>query len=83
MAVGVESSAEEGRVVGAAMDFPFDDAASFSNSSPRLPRRLRRRLLECTTSPKSTVEDIQAKLRDADLRRQVSTLNFVSLEKQW
>ncbi|XP_059451407.1 uncharacterized protein LOC132182231 isoform X1 [Corylus avellana] len=69
MAAGVESSssAEEGNPVAPAI---MDDSASFSNSSPRLPPRLRRRLLECKTSPRSTVEDIQARLRDADLRRQ-------------
>ncbi|KAG7977724.1 hypothetical protein I3843_05G045700 [Carya illinoinensis] len=70
MAARVESSPEDGKAVAFAMDFPLDDSTSFSNSSPRLPRRLRRRLLECRSPPKSTVEEIEAKLRDADLRRQ-------------
>ncbi|KAG7977723.1 hypothetical protein I3843_05G045700 [Carya illinoinensis] len=72
MAARVESSPEDGKAVAFAMDFPLDDSTSFSNSSPRLPRRLRRRLLECRSPPKSTVEEIEAKLRDADLRRQAN-----------
>ena len=65
-------------VVGGAMvmDFPLDDsgATSFSSSSssPKLPRRLRRRLSESKSPQNFTVEDIEAKLRHADLRRQVS-----------
>jgi hypothetical protein len=86
MAAGLESSsaAEDGSPVGAAiMDLHLDDSASFSHSSPILPPRLRRRLLECKTSPRrSTAEDIQAKLRDADLRRQVSTPYFHFLRKE-
>lgn len=69
------SEAEPGRVVsGIAMEFPVSDdmtpeTASFS-SPMRVPRRLRKRLLaECKTP--STVEEIEAKLRHADLRRQV------------
>lgn len=61
-------SPEAGRVGGVAMEFPASDDVSFS--PPRMPRRLRRRLLsEGKTSP-STVEEIEAKLRDADHRRQ-------------
>uniref|UniRef100_A0A5B7BA90 T-complex protein 11 n=1 Tax=Davidia involucrata TaxID=16924 RepID=A0A5B7BA90_DAVIN len=67
MEVGVESP-ETGRVTGIAMDFPVSDWTT-SSSPPRIPRRLRRRLLDSKTSP-STVEEIEAKLRDADLRRQ-------------
>jgi hypothetical protein len=56
------------------MEFSLDDggvaAASFS-SSPKLPRRLGRRLSESKTPQKCTVQDIEAKLRHADLRRQV------------
>lgn len=62
----------EKRVAGIALDFPATvEAASESYSwPPRIPRRLRRRLLaECSKSPTS-VEEIEAKLRDADLRRQ-------------
>ncbi|KAJ7946605.1 T-complex 11 [Quillaja saponaria] len=67
MAAGVELP--EGKVGGGiVMEFPVGDAKSF-NSSPVLPRRLRRRLLvsDCK-SP--TMEEIEAKLRGADLRRQ-------------
>ena len=66
-------------VVGGAMvmDFPLDDSgatsfSSSSSSSPKLPRRLRRRLSESKSPQNFTVEDIEAKLRHADLRRQVS-----------
>ena len=62
------------------MDFPLDDsgATSFSSSSssPKLPRRLRRRLSESKSPQNFTVEDIEAKLRHADLRRQVSLSLF-------
>jgi hypothetical protein len=78
MAGGVESwsssSAEGEAKLGMVMEFSLDDdavaAASFS-SSPKLPRRLRRRLSESKTPQKCTVQDIEAKLRHADLRRQV------------
>ncbi|KAL7199996.1 hypothetical protein ACSBR2_022160 [Camellia fascicularis] len=66
MTVGVDSS-EAGRVAGVAMDFPATDDTA---SPPRIPRRLQRRLSESKTSSPSTVEEIEAKLRDADLRRQ-------------
>ncbi|XP_050375565.1 uncharacterized protein LOC126793164 isoform X2 [Argentina anserina] len=52
-------------VAGVVLDFPADEAAS---SPPRLPRRLRRRL-DLVKTP-STAEQIQSKLRLADLRRQ-------------
>ncbi|KAL1358307.1 hypothetical protein AAHE18_04G022900 [Arachis hypogaea] len=70
MAAGVELP--EGRVVGGggiAMEFPTGDEDSFS-SPTRLPKRLRRRLLDTECKSPSTVEEIEAKLRDADLRRQ-------------
>jgi hypothetical protein len=78
MAGGVESwsssSAEGEAKLGMVMEFSLDDggvaAASFS-SSPKLPRRLGRRLSESKTPQKCTVQDIEAKLRHADLRRQV------------
>lgn len=54
--------------VGVAMEFPVVDGAGLS-SPPTLPPRLRRRLTETKASP-SSVEEIEAKLRDADLRRQ-------------
>ncbi|XP_068307561.1 uncharacterized protein [Pyrus communis] len=56
---------------GIAMDFPADERASSFSSPPRLPTRLRRRLslVDCNKSH-NTAEQIQAKLRLADLRRQ-------------
>ncbi|KAM2027904.1 hypothetical protein ACFX1T_020133 [Malus domestica] len=56
---------------GVAMDFPADERASSFSSPPRLPTRLRRRLslVDCNKTP-NTAEQIQAKLRLADLRRQ-------------
>ena len=66
-------------VVGGAMvmDFPLDDSgatsfSSSSSSSPKLPLRLRRRLSKSKSPQNCTIEDIEAKLRHADLRRQVS-----------
>ncbi|KAA3453995.1 T-complex protein 11-like protein 1 [Gossypium australe] len=56
---------ESGRAV--ALEFP----ASETPSSSRVPRRIRKRLLAECKSP-STVEEIEAKLRHADLRRQVN-----------
>ncbi|XP_022763291.1 uncharacterized protein LOC111308884 isoform X2 [Durio zibethinus] len=54
---------ESGR--GVALEFPASETPSFS----RVPSRIRKRLLaECKTP--STVEEIEAKLRHADLRRQ-------------
>ncbi|KAI8532130.1 hypothetical protein RHMOL_Rhmol11G0189500 [Rhododendron molle] len=67
MEVGVDSPGA-GRVSGVAMEFPATDDASFS--PPRMPRRLRRRLLSEGKAVPSTVEEIEAKLRDADHRRQ-------------
>ncbi|PWA36289.1 O-fucosyltransferase family protein [Artemisia annua] len=48
------------------MEIPFFDCSS----PPCVPARIRRRLTESKTSY-STVEEIEAKLRNADLRRQV------------
>ena len=84
MAGGVESwsssSAEGEAKLGMVMEFSLDDggvaAASFS-SSPKLPRRLGRRLSESKTPQKCTVQDIEAKLRHADLRRQVFFLFYL------
>ncbi|XP_057990823.1 uncharacterized protein LOC110648902 isoform X2 [Hevea brasiliensis] len=68
MATGVESSSPETGKVAVALDFPLSDTHSFT-SPPRIPSRLRKRLLEEARTP-STVEEIEAKLRHADLRRQ-------------
>ncbi|XP_076887685.1 uncharacterized protein LOC143537905 [Bidens hawaiensis] len=65
MEVGVDISPETG---GVAMEFPVVDGAGLS-SPPTLPPRLRRRLTETKASPAS-VEEIEAKLRHADIRRQ-------------
>jgi len=58
---------------GIAMEIPVGDEESFS-SPTTLPKRLRRRLRGAECKSPSTVEEIEAKLRDADLRRQVSLL---------
>lgn len=55
------------------MEFPTNSPA---DSPARVPRRIRRRLLEAKSgSSPSSAEAIEAKLREADLRRQVT---FVS-----
>ncbi|XP_022867788.1 uncharacterized protein LOC111387460 [Olea europaea var. sylvestris] len=61
-------SPERGRSA-VAMEFPASDGA-MSCSPPTMPSWLRRRLSESKTPPPSTVEEIEARLRDADLRRQ-------------
>ncbi|KAI7727118.1 hypothetical protein M8C21_018068 [Ambrosia artemisiifolia] len=65
MEIGVDNSPEK---VGVAMEFPVVAGEGLS-SPPTMPPRLRRRLTETKASP-STVEEIESKLRDADLRRQ-------------
>ncbi|CAL9184516.1 uncharacterized protein LOC103978482 [Musa acuminata AAA Group] len=58
----------EARPAAVAIDFTDGDT---SPSRARIPRRIRRRLLEGKSSGgRSSVEEIEAKLRDADLRRQ-------------
>ncbi|CAL1385557.1 unnamed protein product [Linum trigynum] len=75
MATGVESSPLSSGTVekvapsGIALDFPATDAPA-SASPPRIPKRLRKRMMEAKTSPVSSVQEIEAKLRDAELRRQ-------------
>ncbi|KAG9141855.1 hypothetical protein Leryth_013979 [Lithospermum erythrorhizon] len=54
---------------GGVMEFPVREGAT-SCSPPKMPPRLRRRLTETKSSSPSTVEEIQQKLRHADLRRQ-------------
>uniref|UniRef100_A0A7N0RFR8 T-complex protein 11 n=1 Tax=Kalanchoe fedtschenkoi TaxID=63787 RepID=A0A7N0RFR8_KALFE len=68
MAAGVDSSEAE-RISGIALEFPVSDVAESASPSSPMPPRLRERLLEWK-SPSSTAEDIDAKLREADLRRQ-------------
>lgn len=63
-------SPERGRpVAGIALEFPVSDGV-LSCSPPTIPTWLRRRLSEPKTPPPTTVEEIQAKLHEADLRRQ-------------
>lgn len=69
MAAGVELSAERATGGGIAMEFPVCDENSCM-SPQRLPRRLRQRFLDADCKTPRTVEEIEAKLRDADLRRQ-------------
>ncbi|KAJ0972842.1 hypothetical protein J5N97_020801 [Dioscorea zingiberensis] len=59
--VGMEKGGTGG---GIAMEFPAGEP------SGRVPRRIRRRLMESRGSGPSSVEEIEAKLREADLRRQ-------------
>jgi len=60
-----------GAGAGVALSFPANDSPSPSSNS-KLPRRLRRRLSEPRCP--STAEEIEAKLKEADLRRQVLIL---------
>ncbi|XP_020112164.1 uncharacterized protein LOC109726781 isoform X2 [Ananas comosus] len=55
-----------------AMDFPAEAPSSSSSAAKpaKVPRRLRRRLLEARSGSASSVGEIEAKLREADLRRQ-------------
>uniref|UniRef100_A0A1D1YR82 T-complex protein 11 n=1 Tax=Anthurium amnicola TaxID=1678845 RepID=A0A1D1YR82_9ARAE len=63
--------AEGGRPAAIAFEFPAADSSSTPSRSPRskVPGRIRRRLTGCRSTPCS-VEEIEAKLREADLRRQ-------------
>ncbi|CAA0818548.1 T-complex protein 11 [Striga hermonthica] len=63
-------SPERGRpAAGIAMEIPAGEGV-LACSPPTIPPWLRRRLSEPKTPPPSTVEEIQAKLREADVRRQ-------------
>ncbi|XP_058097726.1 uncharacterized protein LOC131242839 isoform X2 [Magnolia sinica] len=67
MAAEFDSPSESGKVAGIALEFP----ACESTSPTKVPRRIRQRLLESSpSSSSSTLEEIEAKLREADLRRQ-------------
>ncbi|XP_047339067.1 uncharacterized protein LOC124942580 [Impatiens glandulifera] len=66
MEIGVQSPETGRSAAGIVMEFSISDDAS---SPPRIPPRLRKRLLENKPLFPSTVEEIEAKLRDADLRR--------------
>ncbi|GER26625.1 T-complex protein 11 [Striga asiatica] len=54
---------------GIAMEIPAGEGVT-ACSPPTMPPWLRRKLSEPKTPPPSTVEEIQAKLREADIRRQ-------------
>lgn len=72
---------ESDRLGGISLSFPANEEDNVTTSSPKtLPRRLRRRLLE----PKSPVsaEEIDSKLKEADLRRQVN-LKVCEFEARW
>lgn len=62
-------SPERGRIGGTVMEIPASDDGATIWSPPRVPPRLLQKLSEPKTSP-STAEEIEAKLRGADLRRQ-------------
>lgn len=60
-------SPETGRPAAVVLDFP----AGEPSSPAKVPRRIRRRLMEAKSSSPTSVEEIETKLREADLRRQV------------
>lgn len=68
---------------GAATAVAFELPAASSSAPVKIPRRIRRRLLEAKrgSSPPSSVEEIEAKLKEADLRRQVPNF-FLSLFRE-
>lgn len=68
----MESPERGGRVTGIAMDFPVTDDGAGLCSPPMIPPRLWRRLSETKAYSPSSVEEIEAKLRDAGLRRKVN-----------
>ncbi|KAM3377687.1 hypothetical protein P3S68_010100 [Capsicum galapagoense] len=63
-------SPERGKIGGIAMEIPASDDGATTLSPPRIPQRLLQKLSEPKTSSPSTAEEIEAKLRGADLRRQ-------------
>ncbi|XP_019171697.1 PREDICTED: uncharacterized protein LOC109167189 [Ipomoea nil] len=69
MEMGVESPEMVVVAGGVAMEIPASDDGATSLSPPTIPPWLRQKLSEAKTSP-PTVEEIEAKLRGADLRRQ-------------
>ncbi|MCL7051091.1 hypothetical protein MKW94_022077, partial [Papaver nudicaule] len=70
--VGIDQT-ETGGVAGISIDLSETDSSSLLFSElapPKVPRRLRKRLLESKNSSATTVEEIESKLKEADLRRQ-------------
>lgn len=73
MEMGIESATPKSdHVAGMALNIPVND--SNYATALFLPRRLRRRLLETKTPSIITAQDIETKLKDAELRRQVVIL---------
>ncbi|XP_010322777.1 uncharacterized protein [Solanum lycopersicum] len=69
MEMGIESATPKSdHVAGMALNIPVND--SNYATALFLPRRLRRRLLETKTPSIITAQDIETKLKDAELRRQ-------------
>lgn len=73
------------RGTGIALNFPANDGddetttsspSSSSHSPPKLPRRLRRRLMQQQSKTPITAEEIESKLTQARLRRQVAPLSL-------
>ncbi|KAK7247305.1 hypothetical protein RIF29_42186 [Crotalaria pallida] len=69
MATGTESPAGRSTSGGIAMEFPARNAGPLLSPS-RLPMRLRRRLIDADSKSPVTVEEIETKLKEADLRRE-------------
>ncbi|XP_026388394.1 uncharacterized protein LOC113283376 [Papaver somniferum] len=69
--VGIDQT-DTGGVDGISTDLSeADSSLLFSKSAPpKVPRRLQKRLMECKNSSATTVEEIESKLKEADLRRQ-------------
>ncbi|XP_055829402.1 uncharacterized protein LOC129898763 isoform X2 [Solanum dulcamara] len=69
MEMRIESATPKSdRVAGMALNIPVNDSNNSTTSF--LPRRLRRRLLETKSPSIITAQDIETKLKDAELRRQ-------------
>lgn len=62
------------QVAGMALNIPVNDSNNVTTLF--LPRRLRRRLLETRTPSAITAQDIETKLKDAELRRQVVIFSY-------
>ncbi|XP_026411344.1 uncharacterized protein LOC113306647 [Papaver somniferum] len=74
MAAGVElkesTTGDDNRVNGIVLDFPTNLSCDSSSSPVKIPRRVKQRLMESKSPSVTTFEDIQAKLKEADHRRQ-------------
>ncbi|KAI3980120.1 hypothetical protein MKX01_034726 [Papaver californicum] len=73
MSAGVElkeTTTGDNRVNGIVLDFPTNLSCDSSSSPVKIPRRVKQRLMESKTPSITNFEDIQAKLKEADHRRQ-------------